>query len=72
MGILKDVLPAKVRQVLYVAYAVLGVALGAIQVALDPDPSWLITTFSVYGFLGGALGLTAGANTDTEPGKHEA
>ena len=60
---LVDIIPAEWRKPIYAIYAVLGVILGAIQIALDPDPSWLMTTMAVYAFVGGAIGFVASANT---------
>ena len=60
---LVDIIPAEWRKPIYAIYAVLGVVLGAIQIALDPDPSWLMTTMAVYAFVGGAIGFVASANT---------
>lgn len=60
---LVDIIPAEWRKPIYAIYAVLGVILGAVQIALDPDPSWLMTTMAVYAFVGGAIGFVASANT---------
>ena len=60
---LVDIIPAEWRKPIYAIYAVLGVILGAVQIALDPDPSWLMTTMAVYAFVGGAIGFVPSANT---------
>ena len=60
---LVDIIPAEWRKPIYAIYAVLGVILGAVQVAMEPDPSWLMTTMAVYAFVGGAIGSVASANT---------
>ena len=60
---LVDIIPPELRKPIYAVYAVIGVVLGALQVALDPDPSWLITSLAVYTFIGGAIGALASANT---------
>jgi hypothetical protein len=60
-------IPPKVRQALYLTYALVGVAFGAVQVGLQTAeagfPVWLKVALSVYAFLGTALGLTAASNT---------
>jgi hypothetical protein len=65
-------IPAAVRQALYVLYAVAGVALGSIQVAFIAatvsQPAWLVVAFAIYVYIGGALGLTAAANVPTLTG----
>lgn len=68
---LHDILSPAVRRVIYVAYAVLGVGLGAIEVwyatAGVAGPEWTAPALAVYAFVGGALGLTAASNTPREP-----
>lgn len=60
-------IPPRVRQALYLGYALVGVSFGAIQVGLQSAdagfPVWLKVALSVYAFLGTALGLTAASNT---------
>jgi hypothetical protein len=62
-----DILSPATRQKVYAVFALLGVALGAVQVAFSAadsgQPEWLTVTLAVYAFLGGALGLTAASNT---------
>lgn len=70
---LRDILPAKHRKIAYAAYAVIGVILGAIQVGYGAaeagQPVALTVALAVYAFLGGAIGITAGANTDLPRGR---
>ena len=68
MSILTDILAPQYRKALYVTYALVGLIFGAIQVVTEP--AWLVDALAVYAFVGGALGLTAGANTPS--GKHVA
>lgn len=64
-------IPARVRAVLYSVFGVLGVGVGATQVAYSAahlgQPSWLTVTISVVVFLGGAFGYTAATHVDTAP-----
>lgn len=62
---LNDIIPAKYRKPIYVAYALVGVALGAIATAYGPDnvPEWHAVITNVVLYIGGAFGLTAAANT---------
>ncbi|MCS4593549.1 hypothetical protein KTJ89_11210 [Brevibacterium sediminis] len=62
---LNDIIPAKYRKPVYVAYALVGVALGATATAYGPDnvPEWHAVTTNVVLYIGGAFGLTAAANT---------
>lgn len=71
---LTDVLSPAHRKVAYAVFAVLGVALGAVQVgflsAEAGQPTWLTVALAVYGFLAGAFGFTtARANVDPDPRK---
>ena len=63
-------IPARIRGPLYAIYAVIGVALGAIQVGFASanagQPAWLTVALSVFAFLGGAIGYTAASNTPAE------
>ena len=72
---LKDILPAGVRAKLYAAYAVLAVAIGAVQVGFSAagtgQPDWLTVALAVFVFVGAGLGFTAQANTASS-GKHVA
>lgn len=69
---LTDVMPAHVRRVLYVTFAVVGLALGATQVGYGAaeagQPTWLTVALAVYAFVGTGLGFTASANTPARPG----
>ena len=60
---LRDIIPAEWRKPIYAIYAVIGVVLGAIQLAMVPNPEWLATSMTVYLFLGGAIGAVASGNT---------
>lgn len=64
---LRDILPAHYRKLAYAVHAVVGVVLGAVQVGFGAaeagQPTALIVALAVYAFLGGALGVTAAANT---------
>lgn len=73
MSNLAQRIPAKYRTALYLAYAVLGVALGSIPVYCATTevgvPSWVLGALAVYGYVGGAFGLTASANTPSGNGR---
>ena len=70
---LHETIPPNVRRIAYAAYALLGVALGATQVGFSAaeagQPVWLIVAMAVYGFIGGAFGITAASNTPA-PERH--
>ena len=65
-------IPAAWRKPIYGAFAVAGVVIGAIQVGFAAaevgNPLWLNITLAVFPFLAGAVGFTASANTNNEPG----
>jgi hypothetical protein len=64
---LKDILPARYRKAAYGVYALVGVVLGAIQVAylnINGQPQWLTVALAVYGFVGLSIGATAASNTE--------
>ena len=65
-------IPAAWRKPIYGAFAVLGVVIGAIQVGFAAaeagNPLWLNITLAVFPFVAGAVGFTASANTNNEPG----
>ena len=65
-------IPAAFRKPLYGAFAVAGVIIGAIQVGFAAaeagNPLWLNITLAVFPFVAGAIGFTASANTNNEPG----
>lgn len=64
---LTEIIPASWRQPIYAVYAIVGVVLGAWQLAQSPAPGWLITALTVYGFVGTAIGAVAASNTKTPP-----
>lgn len=69
---LTDILPPRARQAVYAVYALIGVILGAIQVAylnVAGQPTWLTVALAVFGFIGTALGATAASNITAKPGK---
>ncbi len=56
----------RIRAGVYTTLALLGVGLGATQVAfltMGVQPQWLTVVLAVYGFLASAGGLTAASNT---------
>lgn len=65
--LLTNIVPAPVRQKLYLGYALVGLILGGIQVGYSSaglgQPTWCTVVTGVFAFVGGALGLTAAANT---------
>ena len=64
---LLDTLPHAVRRSVYVAYAALGLVLGAIQVGYGTtEPTWVTQALAVYAFVGTGVGLTARAHTPTQ------
>ena len=69
-NLLTDILPAGYRKVAYAVVALIGLILGAIQVAYGAasagQPTWLTVALAVYAFVGGALGLTARANVQPD------
>lgn len=65
MNILIDIIPAAGRKYVYALFALVGLVLGAWQIA-DPA-AWVVTALSVYAFVGTALGITAYANTNGTP-----
>lgn len=56
-------LTPRVRRIVYAVFAVLGIAIGAAQVAFAAAalvaPVWLAVTLAVYAFVGGQIGFTA-------------
>lgn len=65
---LTDILPASTRKTVYALYAVVGVVLGAVQVAYSASsslgqPEWLNIALAVFGFVGTAIGAVAASNT---------
>lgn len=74
--LIQDYLPPKARKIIYLVYALAGLAIGATQVGMAaagvPMPVWLTVTLAVYAFLGGAVGLTATKHTPTQRGNDPA
>lgn len=64
-------IPAKVRGIVYTLYAIIGVAIGGMQVGYSAaeatQPTWLKVALAVYAFVGGAIGYTAASNTPAAP-----
>ena len=60
-----------IRKVIYAAYVVLGVVLGATQVGFSAieagQPTWLTVALAVYAFLSVPLGSLALSNTPSNP-----
>lgn len=56
-------LTPRVRQIAYIVFAILGIAIGATQIAFAAAaltaPVWLAVTVAVYAFVGGQMGFTA-------------
>lgn len=66
-------IPDAIRKGIYVGYFVVGVLIGAVQVAYTAvnaiQPDWLTISLQVYAYVGIALGLTAASNVQsTESG----
>lgn len=65
---LKDIIPAQSRKKVYAVVALIGFALGAIQVGYAAaeigQPVWLVVSFAVYGFVAAGTGAAAAGNTD--------
>jgi len=59
-------IPPAYRKFVYLAYALVGVVFGALQLSYMPgEPHWLTVAWAVYGFVGTAFGITAHVNTPT-------
>ena len=66
MNPLVEVAPALWRRRLYLAYALVGLVVGGLQVGYATtggDPEWLQVVLALVAYLGVALGLTAASNT---------
>lgn len=65
---LTDILPALWRKRLYALYALVGLGIGAAQVAYasvpGEQPTALTVTLAVYAYLGIGLGFTAASNVE--------
>lgn len=64
---LEDIFGAKVRGIVYAAYALIGLLIGSVQAAYSaiPDstvPTFITASLAVYAYLGIALGFTAASN----------
>ena len=62
---LTDILPADVRRVAYIVYAVGAVILGVLQIVLTGyglDPLWYSVTQDTWLYLGVAVGAVAAGN----------
>jgi len=61
----------KLRKKMYIAYASLGIILGATMTGFAAAevgiPVWLIVATSVYAYLGGAFGFGANSKVDAVP-----
>lgn len=64
---LKDIIPAAARKKVYAVVALVGFALGGIQVGYSAaevgQPVWLVVAFAVYGFVAAGTGAAAAGNT---------
>jgi hypothetical protein len=63
---LTDVMTPRIRKIVYFLYALVGLAVGAIQAGYGAVnaavPDWLKIALAVYAFLGIGIGATAGSN----------
>lgn len=66
MQTVTELLSEPKRKVMYVAYAIIGVGLGATQTGFSAaevgSPLWLVVASAVYLYVGGAFGLIAAQN----------
>lgn len=64
-------IPPSVRGPLYALFALVGLVLGAIQIAFSAAeagrPVWLTVALAVYPFVGAGIGFTAASNTPSPP-----
>jgi hypothetical protein len=76
MSILTDILPDEWRKRIYVAWALIGLAIGAVQVGFSTagaeQPVALTVAEAVFAFLAAGLGLTAASNITPSTGRHVA
>ena len=67
---LTEAIPPNVRKIAYAIYGLIGVGLGATQVGFSAaelsQPVWLVVAMAVFGFIGGAFGVTAASNTPSK------
>ena len=61
------IMTPRVRRIAYAVYAIIGLALGAVQVGFAAaeagQPVWLTVALAVFAFLGAGLGFTATTHT---------
>jgi hypothetical protein len=58
----------KARQIIYATWFILGIVIGAVQVAYtDPDPLWVLKAFDVWSYLGLPIAALATANSQSKP-----
>jgi hypothetical protein len=71
---LTDIIPGSARKWFYAVYAIVAVGFGAATVwyGLGNQPEWLVSASAVWLFIGGAFGLTAGANVNDPAPRHAA
>lgn len=62
---LTDLIPPGARRWIYGAYVLAGIAAGAAQVALEPDPTWLVKAVDVLAYLSVPIGGLAVSNVAT-------
>jgi len=71
---LTDIIPAAWRKGIYAAYALVIVALGAVQVgfvtAQIGQPKWLTVALATAAYLGVAIGAMAASNTPAAAPRH--
>jgi len=66
MNELNELTSRRARRIAYAAYALLGVALGSVQVGYAAaelgQPVWLTVALAVYAYVGGSFGVVAAGN----------
>lgn len=59
------------RKKIYAVYAIIGLALGSVQVGYSAaeagQPVWLTVALAVFAYVGGAVGFAAQSNVDAKP-----
>lgn len=65
MEVVRELVPPKARKLIYAAYVVAGLIVGAVQ-ASGTDAAWVAPTLDVLAYLAVPLALLAGVNV-TEP-----
>lgn len=70
MQTVTELLGESKRRIVYIAYAVIGVALGATQTGFSAAevgaPLWLVVASAVYLYIGGAFGIVAASNVGAQ------